>query len=282
MRRPSHSAVAASVLTALALCALPLAGCGGGDEDRAGSAPTTPSAPSTSPASQVDGVAETRELLDGVPQDGLVLGDKSAPVTIVEIVDLQCPFCRKHQLDVQPKIVKRLIRTGRVQLHLVPIGFLGADSQRMEVVLLRLGAQDKAWDFANLVFWNQGQEGSGYATDDWLRSIVASIPGTDPADASSLASTTPDKQITQTAQVAQAIAQATVQRVGGGGTPFFSVGPTGTAAQDLTPVLSGAPPDSYERILKAVKAVEAGKQPEPFTLPRSGEQDGTPLTAKGA
>lgn len=252
-------------------------GCGSDDQSAQQRVPSSTAAPS-----DVAGVAETKALLDGVPQDGLVLGDKSAPVTIVEIVDLQCPFCRQHQLEVQPKVIKRLVRTGRVQLHLVPIGFLGADSQRMEIVLLRLGAHDKAWDFANLVFWNQGREGSGYATDGWLRSIVSAIPGTNASQASSLASTTPDEQITQTAQAASAIAQVTLRRIGGGGTPLFSVGRTGTAAQDLTPVLSGSPPDAYERLLKAVKAVEAGEEPEAYTIPRGRQQDGTPLTPKGA
>jgi protein-disulfide isomerase len=258
-----------AVLAAFLAAMLLLGGCG--DEERAA---TTPSSP------KVEGVQETTELLGGVPQEGLVLGDKSAPITMVEILDLQCPFCRKHQLDVQPKVIDKLVRTGRVQLHLVPVGFLGADSQRMEIVLLRLAAKNKAWDFANLVYWNQGQEGSGYATDAWLRDIVAAIPGTDPADAASLASTTPDAAITRTAQVANAIAQASVQRAGGGGTPFFTVGKTGTPAQHLTPILSGSPPDSYDQILEAVQAVEAGREPEALKIPRSGGS--SPTTAKGA
>lgn len=261
---------ARAMVVLLAAALLPLAACG---------SDATPTGSSAPPASKLAGVSETADLLKGVPQEGLVLGDKSAPVTTVEILDLQCPFCRKHQLDVQPKIIDTLVRTGRVQLHLVPVAFLGADSQRMEVVLLRLAAKNKAWDFANLVYWNQGQEGSGYATDAWLRDVVAAIPGTDPADAASLASTTPDASIARTAQVASAIAQAAVQQAGGGGTPFFTVGKTGTAAQQLTPILSGAPPDSYEQILAAVKAVEAGKAPKPLRVPQPDAAGGAPSAA---
>ncbi len=252
---------------------LAVAGCGGGDD--AGSAGSSPA------ASGVVGVAETKALLDGIPQKRLVLGEPSAPVTIVEIIDLQCPFCRKHALETQPRVIKELVRTGRAQLHLLPISFLGADSQRMEIVMLRLAARDRAWDFASLVFRNQEQEGSGYATDAWLRSIVSAIPGTDPADAASLASTTPDELIAQTAQTTQAIAQATARRVGGGGTPFFSVGATGAPLDELVPVLSGAPPGAYERLLKAVQDVEAGKRPEPFSIPRGGAA-AEPKSATGA
>jgi protein-disulfide isomerase len=249
---------------AAVVCAFALSGCGGADRAADGSQPSSPGPSGAVDASGVAGVDETAALFEGIPQDGLVLGDKRAPITMVEILDLQCPFCRKHQLQVQPKVIKTLVRTGRVQLHLVPVGFLGADSVRMEIVLLRLAEHDQAWQFANLAYWNQQQEGSGYATDAWLRQLVRAIPGANPADADALASTTPSEAITQTAQVAGAIAQASVRAAGGGGTPFFTIGRTGTAAQELTPIMSGAPPHAYETILSAVKAIESGGTPAPY------------------
>ena len=33
------------------------------------------------------------EALKGIPQNGFVLGDPNAPVTLVEYIDLQCPIC---------------------------------------------------------------------------------------------------------------------------------------------------------------------------------------------
>lgn len=251
MRPLSPHRIAALLLS---LVAVLLTACGGSE----------PADQADRPAPSVAGVSETEELLAGVPQDGLVIGDPKAPVTMVEIIDLQCPFCRSHQLDVQPRVIKEFVRTGRIQLHLVPVAFLGPDSQRMQTVLLRLARTGRAWEFANLVFWNQGKEGSGYATDAFLRDIVGAIPGTKPADAATLASTTPDEQITQSAQLAGAVAQESVRRAGGGGTPFFTVGRTGTALGQLTPVLAGAPPDTFERLQKAIEAVEAGDAVEPF------------------
>jgi protein-disulfide isomerase len=48
--------------------------------------------------------------------DDAVLGDKDAPVTIIEFSDYQCPFCRKFWAETLPSIKKDYIDTGKVKL----------------------------------------------------------------------------------------------------------------------------------------------------------------------
>lgn len=48
--------------------------------------------------------------------DAPILGDKNAPVTIVEFSDYQCPFCRKFWTDTYPQLKKDYIDTGKVKL----------------------------------------------------------------------------------------------------------------------------------------------------------------------
>lgn len=239
------------LLALIALLAMSVvAGCGGDDTGSSGGKPA---------GDDVAGIAETKALLDGIPQKNLALGSPKAPVTLVEVVDLQCPFCRAHQLDVQPKLIESFVRTGRLRIVLAPVAFLGRDSERLEIVMLRLSQSAKAWEFANLVFWNQGPEGSGYATDGWLRRIVEGIPGGVPEGA---ASTTPDESIVQAAQATKLIAERGMAKVGGSGTPFFMIGRTGEPLYDLTPILGGAPPNAFEIVEQALEAVEEGKAPE--------------------
>jgi protein-disulfide isomerase len=47
--------------------------------------------------------------------DGRVLGDPDAPVTLVEFSDYQCPFCARHFLQTWPLIKEQFVDTGRVK-----------------------------------------------------------------------------------------------------------------------------------------------------------------------
>lgn len=47
--------------------------------------------------------------------DDAVMGNKDAKVTIVEFSDYECPFCKRHQTQVWPKIKEKYIDTGKVK-----------------------------------------------------------------------------------------------------------------------------------------------------------------------
>ncbi len=48
--------------------------------------------------------------------DDPILGDKNAPVTIIEFSDYECPFCKRHFDQTLPQLVKEYIDTGKVNL----------------------------------------------------------------------------------------------------------------------------------------------------------------------
>jgi protein-disulfide isomerase len=48
--------------------------------------------------------------------DDPVLGDKNAPVTLIEFSDYECPFCKRHFDQVYGQIKKDYIDTGKVKL----------------------------------------------------------------------------------------------------------------------------------------------------------------------
>jgi protein-disulfide isomerase len=67
----------------------------------AGAQPQTPSQP-TKGATSVD--------------DDPVLGDKNAPVTIVEFSDYECPFCKRHFDQTLPQLLKNYVTAGKVKI----------------------------------------------------------------------------------------------------------------------------------------------------------------------
>ncbi|MBI4036170.1 DsbA family protein [Candidatus Daviesbacteria bacterium] len=48
--------------------------------------------------------------------DDPVIGDKDAPVTLVEFSDYECPFCKRHFDQVYPVLKKDYIDTGKVKM----------------------------------------------------------------------------------------------------------------------------------------------------------------------
>ena len=48
--------------------------------------------------------------------DDPVLGDKNAPLTMIEFSDYECPFCKRHFTDVYPQLKKDYIDTGKLKL----------------------------------------------------------------------------------------------------------------------------------------------------------------------
>ncbi len=218
--------LAAVVLVAAGLAAVLIAVsvAGGKDEPSAGT---------------VHGVAETQALLEGIPQQGNVLGKPGAPVTIVEYADYQCPFCAQWAVDTLPAIVDEYVRPGNVKIVFQGIAIIGDDSVTALQAAVSAGMQDKLWNVGELLFHNQGAENSGWVTDDLLRDIGASVPGLD-VDAM--------MDGRESAEVADAIgaAQADAQAGGITGTPSFEI--TKTGGQPT--LLQGAQPiDEFRQVL---------------------------------
>ena len=167
------------------------------------------------------GTSETAALLDGIQQAGVVLGDPGAPVTLVEWADLQCPFCREWSTNAFPELVRDYVRAGKLQIVFRGLAFLGPDSGRALRTALAAGLHNRLWNVVDLLYRNQGPENSGWATDELLRSVAASVDGLDPARTIDESGST---QV-QTAidQVARAGDAAHVTR-----TPTFDLGKTGS------------------------------------------------------
>ena len=117
--------------------------------------------------------APSDSLLKGIPQSGITLGSPDAPVTLVEFADLQCPFCAQYERDVLPDIVRRYVRTGKLRLELRLLRFLGPDSDRLARAAAGAAAHDRMWQFVGLAYQRQGQENSGYATQDFIEGLAA-------------------------------------------------------------------------------------------------------------
>jgi protein-disulfide isomerase len=119
----------------------------------------------------VTGIAATAAFLDGIPQHGNALGSPAAPVRLVEYADLQCPYCARFATEVLPTIIQKYVRTGKVQLVMHGLAFIGPDSVKALRTATAAGDQGRMWNVTELLFANQGPE-NGWVNDDLLRSVI--------------------------------------------------------------------------------------------------------------
>ena len=130
---------------------------------------------SGSEASTTNGAGQVSTLLDGIPQDRTLLGSSDAKVTMIQFEDLQCPICGRYQQEVFPGVIDEYVKPGKVKLRFVGLAFLGPDSEKALLHVIAAGEQGKLWQFADALYANQGDENSGWVTDDLLKQISGDL-----------------------------------------------------------------------------------------------------------
>ncbi|HXQ88496.1 MAG TPA: thioredoxin domain-containing protein, partial [Solirubrobacterales bacterium] len=71
---------------------------------------------------------EIDRSLRGIPQRGMVLGDPSAPVELVEFGDLQCPVCKGYAEEILPAIIENQVKNGEVKIDFRNYAIIGPQS----------------------------------------------------------------------------------------------------------------------------------------------------------
>lgn len=185
---------------------------------------------SPKPQAPVVGAARVGAMLRGIPQQGTMLGDSSARVTLVEFADPQCPYCGDWERGALPTIVRRYVRPGKIRIDFEGLAFVGPDSMTALRTALAAARQDRFWNVIELLYENQGEENTGWVTDSLLRAVGAAVPGLDTARMlADRSSTAVNRALLQ--------ANATARNAGVSSTPTFGI-VTGGGEMQLVHVTS--------------------------------------------
>jgi protein-disulfide isomerase len=86
-------------------------------------------------------------------QSGYSLGSDTAPLTLIEFTDYQCPFCRGFQNNTFDQIRKLYIDTGRLRFisRNLPLD-IHADAMRSAEAALCAGDQGRYWPMRDFLF----------------------------------------------------------------------------------------------------------------------------------
>ena len=101
-------------------------------------------------------VAVTQATQVSLPlRDNYAIGNPQAPVTMVEFVDYQCPFCRRYVTETFPQLKKDYIDTGKVRYisRHYPLPF-HPQSMIAAKASLCAGDQGRYWEYHAMLFAN--------------------------------------------------------------------------------------------------------------------------------
>jgi protein-disulfide isomerase len=200
-------------------------------------------------ADGLPGSAAVESMFKGIPQAGTMLGDPSAPVTMEEFIDPQCPYCQEFETQVLPSLVKDYVRAGKLKIEMQPWAFIGPDSVTGQAAELAAAKQNRVFNFAEVLYDNQRTENTGWLNTSMIEAAAASVPGLKVKTLLSERSSSAVKAEQQTVDNLALARNIT-------GTPTLFVGKTGTSGTEVQ--MSSATDGAA-----VVAAIKAAAQPTP-------------------
>jgi protein-disulfide isomerase len=174
-------------------------------------------------------------------------GRAGAPITVYEMSDFQCPYCREFALETLPALVQEYVTTGKVRFVFVnfPLTNAHPDALLAAEVGMCAATQGVFWRFHDLAFRHQHDWEDQLDPGPYLEGLADSAGARPPVLARCVANGTME------AAVQADVAAAT--RVGVSTTPtFFLEGG----------LLEGAPPIAvFQQVLDSIYGAKVGRSP---------------------
>jgi protein-disulfide isomerase len=173
-------------------------------------------------------------------------GNASAKVTIVEVSDYHCPFCRRQTLQIMPQLTADYVNSGKAKYVFVdyPIAQLHPEAFKAHEAANCAGDQGKYWQMHDILFTNTPARESSQLIEE------AKMVGLDAAKFTACLSS---------GRHAPAITSsiARMQQLGVGGTPLTLIGLTpspGTPMKIVSSIYGAKPYAEFKTAIDAALA----------------------------
>ena len=92
-----------------------------------------------------------------IPMSARSKGSPTAPITVYEMSDFQCPFCRRHAMEAFPAIENEFVKTGKVRWIFVnyPLTSIHPNAVPAAAFAMCAAKFDKFWPAHDLLFLHQ-------------------------------------------------------------------------------------------------------------------------------
>src|SRR3989344_2150133 len=123
----------------------------------------------------LDSSLQPQDLVLELSGEQPVLGNTDAPVTMLQIADFQCPFCKKFFDESFTAVKNEYIDTGKAKLIFVNLAFLGPESKNAAEAAMCAQDQGKFWEYHDELYKNQKGENLGTFSVKKLQEIAQGL-----------------------------------------------------------------------------------------------------------
>jgi len=116
-------------------------------------------------------LTESKLIQNGSP----IMGNPSAPITILEWGDFQCTYCYKFHTSTLNTIKQDLIETGKVKLVFKDFPLNGPDSILAAEAAYCAQDQEKYWQYHDELYKNWAGERTGWVTHESLDKFATTV-----------------------------------------------------------------------------------------------------------
>ena len=110
-------------------------------------------------------------LANGSP----ILGDHSAPITLIEFGDYQCHFCNVFFHSTEGEILENYVDTGKVKIIFKDYNIIGPDSVNASHGAHCANDQGLFWEYHDILYTNWTGENNGWASSENLGKFAQEI-----------------------------------------------------------------------------------------------------------
>ena len=156
-------------------------------------------------------------LLAKSPQKDLTIGQADAPVHLFEYGDLQCPYCKAFSEAEIPAVIEGAVDAGKAKITFRNLLIIGPDSLPAGAAAIAAGEQGRGWNYIETFYRNQGEENSGYVTEDFLEAVARA------AGVKDLATWNERRKSKAVREEATKTTESAESKLGFHGTPSFAI-----------------------------------------------------------
>lgn len=113
--------------------------------------------------------------INSLTKNSVPLGNPNAPVKIIVFSDFQCPFCKKLYFETIKRIKEDYIDKNLAVLYYKEFAILGKESIDAALASKCAKAENKYWEYVDLLFNSQAGENIGSFSEENLIKLAENL-----------------------------------------------------------------------------------------------------------